>query len=74
MTLRKFDDEDIYGNEDKVKIDRLTREWEELFRSSTTEYYEKAAVQGISQYCPGEYIDRVRGSRAKWALENAKDM
>lgn len=62
MTLRKLDD-DLYGNEDNIKIDRLTREWEELFRSSTTEYYEKAAVQDIAQYCSREYIDRVRGSR-----------
>jgi hypothetical protein len=63
VTLRKFSDEGNNGGKDKEKgkenNPRLTREWEDLFRSSTVEYYEKVAVQDLSEVDPEEYIKRV---------------
>jgi hypothetical protein len=44
----------------QLKSNELTREWEELFRSSTTEYYEKVAAQDLAECEPEEYFDRVR--------------
>lgn len=59
VTLRKFSDEGVHGGQDKTNTYRLTRDWEELFRSSTAEYYEKVAYQDLSEHSPEEYIERV---------------
>lgn len=57
MTLRHVcDEDDVYQS----KSIELTREWEELFRSTTTEYYEKVAAQDLAECEPEEYFDRVR--------------
>lgn len=57
VTLRQVCDVD---DASQSKRNELTREWEELFRSSTTEYYEKVAAHDLAEFEPEEYFDRVR--------------
>jgi hypothetical protein len=57
VTLRHVcDEDDVYQS----KSHELTKEWEELFRSSTIDYYEKVANQDLAESEPEEYCDRVR--------------